>query len=463
MIENTQVRQRVFSQSLVFGIAAFQLLWIAIFNGYPIFFYDTSGYVRESFTLWQSPNRSIIYSLFIRLVSLGISPWLVILAQCAITIYVLRSVFDYYVQETETGLERRSISFLALIAFLSLATSLPWHVGQLMPDVFTGLAFLCTFLLLYDSKISHEKLLLLAVILAISVGSHLSNFVSVAGVLVAVFVLRAFRGVRRFWPTQSTLKIAVFVLLPILTSAGLVGLSNWRSGYGFRLSAGTSIFMLNRLIESGLAEKYLEQECKIEQLTPCKYLPRLPRTDFMWGPHPLITEMGGWIGGGSEASKIVFGTIRRYPIQFLAECGKQMLRQVTLFRPGDENMPIETNVFDQFYVGDAPQYRLTLQSSGRLSRLERVIYPIYRTVFWGSLAVSLLLFMRGNSRFKPADCLFVLTLVFLLSNALITGAVSCTCNRFNSRVSWMTSLCCATYLVPFLLDHWNKRHTFLVS
>jgi hypothetical protein len=457
MTKSLHARPQESSQLLTLGIAGLLLLWIAIFNGYPIFFYDTSEYIQDSFTLGQSPYRSIIYSLFIRLVSLGMSPWLVVLAQSAITIYVLRSVFGYFVPDKDAALECERILFLGLVTFLAFATSLPWHVGQLLPDVFTGLSFLCAFLLLYDSKLSLEKTVLLSFVLSISVGSHLSNFVSLALVLFAVLVLRAFDSARQFWPTRSAKGIVAFVLVPILASAGLVGLSNWRSGYGFRLSAGTPVFMLNRLMESGLTEEYLEHECKIERLTPCKYLHHLPRTDFMWGPHPLLTEMGGWVGARGEANRIVFGTIRRYPFRFLEECGMQMLRQVVLFRPGDENIPIQTDVFERFYLGDASKYRLTMQWSGRLSLLEHRLSPIYRAVFWTSLSVSLLLLIRRGSRSEAANRLLILTLVFLFSNALLTGAVSCVCNRFNSRVSWMVSLCCAAYVVPFLSDRGNER------
>ena len=37
------------------------------------------------------------------------------------------------------------------------------------------------------------------------------------------------------------------------------------------------MFLFNRLLESRLADGYLEEQCKVEQLTPCKYLQNLPR------------------------------------------------------------------------------------------------------------------------------------------------------------------------------------------
>src|SRR5208337_1539376 len=110
--------------------------------------------------------------------------------------------------------------------------------------------------------------------------------------------------------------------------------------------------------------------------------------DFLWGSHPLLTEMGGWLGARREASRIVSGTIRRYPIRFLAECGKQTLRQLVMFRPGVDNPPLQSgytvDVFEQFYPGDVPKYRLTKQWSGRLSWVAMRLHPLYNVVFWAS-------------------------------------------------------------------------------
>src|ERR1700684_4695674 len=110
-----QAHQRSLSQLLTFGIAVYIMLWVAVFNGYPIVFDDTGEYLVDSFSLAQSPYRSIIYSIFIRLVSWGMTPWLVVLAQCAITIYVLHAVFEYIVQKSP-ALECKRLCFLGLVA-----------------------------------------------------------------------------------------------------------------------------------------------------------------------------------------------------------------------------------------------------------------------------------------------------------------------------------------------------------
>jgi hypothetical protein len=454
------VEQQSPSESLVLGIAVYLLLWIAIFNGYPTVYDDTGEYLAISFSPWQSPYRSIIYSFFIRLASWGMTPWLIVLAQCAMTIYVLRAAFDYIAQKS-AAIKSERYFFLGLVAFLAFATSLPWFVGQLMPDVLTGLSFLSVFLLLYDPKLSSERTVLLSGVLAVSVGSHLSNFVSLGIVLSAVLVFRASRSTRQLWPVSSPKRIAAFVLAPILATAGLIILINHHKGFGITLSVGTPVFLFNRLLESRLADGYLEQQCKIEQLTPCKYLQDLPRMTFLWGPHPLLKEMGGWYGAPKEARKIVSGTIRRYPIRFLMECVKQMFRQFVTFKPGVDNYPYNigptVDAIDRLYPGDIEKFRLTRQWSGQLKSVAEKISPYYEFTFWASLLSCVVILFSRYSQSGQANRLFFLTLFFLLANALVTGSVSLVSDRYQSRVCWIISLCCFAYFFPLISDWRQKR------
>ena len=254
-----------------FAVCGYVLLWVAIVNGYPVFYFDTQGYLKVSFTLGQPIHHALGYSLFIRLVNLGASPWLIIIAQSVITVFILHSVFKLVIREG--GLVRcESLIFLGLVVFLAFGTTLPWFVGQIMPDAFTGLALLSLFLLLYDSEMSLERTVPTCIVFCISIGTHITHLLAITFLLAAILIFRAFRRFREFWPARPTKSIVAFVIIPMIAVAGLTGLSNWRAGYGFALSPGKSAFLLGRLIESGLAADYLQQKCKTENLTPCNYL-----------------------------------------------------------------------------------------------------------------------------------------------------------------------------------------------
>lgn len=457
-------RRKLYS-FLLLAISGYTLLWVAIFNGYPVFFPDSSQYLWVSFDLKQPIYRTISYSVFIRLVTFGISPWLVVIAQSVIAIFILHSLFMFIVRQSEP-VAHRSLIFLGLAVFLAFGTTLPWYVGQIMPDVFTGLAFLSLFLLLYDSNLSPERTILISVVLCISVAAHITHLLAATVLLVVVFVLRFFGAFREFWPARSTKGIVAFVLIPILAAAGLVGFSNWRLGYGFSLSPGKSVFMFGRLIESGLVADYLQQRCGTEEFTACKYLHNLPRgsQDLIWSPHPLLHEMGGWSGARAEAGKIVSGTIRRYPLRFAAECLKMMFRQLVTFTAGAGNYSIRTGPeyegFRLLYPGDVPKYDLSRQSVGKLFIDAYQLTPLYAAVFWGSLGVSLIALLTKRLRTRTANQLFVLTLVFLFANAFATGAFSGANDRYQARAVWVMGLCCSAYIIPYVL-HWRRAHSVI--
>ena len=447
---------------LLLAISSYMLLWVAVFNGYPVFYPDSGQYLWVSFDLQPPMYRTISYSIFIRLVSFGTSPWLVVIAQSVITVFILQSVFNFIVRQSAPS-ERGGLVFLGLMVFLAFGTTLPWFVGQIMPDVFTGLSLLSLFLLLYDSKITLERTVLISAVLCISIGTHITHLLTVTLLLLAIFALRTFGAFREFWPTRSIKGIVACVLVPIMAITVLLALSNWRSGFGFTLSPGKPVFLFGRLIESGLAADYLQQRCEIEQFTPCKYLHNLPKTseEFLWGLHPLLKEMGGWSGATGEASRIVSATIRQYPVRFVVACVRQMFRQFFAFTAGSGNYSIrsgpEFEGFRELYPGDVPKYLLSRQSIGKLAMDAYRVTPVYTAVFWCSFGVSLTALFTRRLRVRMANQLFVLTLIFLFANALTTGALAVVNDRYQARASWLMGLCCAAYVIPYVLPPRNRR------
>jgi hypothetical protein len=449
-------------------VSTYLLLWLAIINGYPIFYFDSSLYLKASFTMEQPIFRTIGYSVFIRLVNLADSPWFIVIVQSAIVIFILYLTFDWVVRELLPA-ERRAPLFLALVLLLSAGTTLPWFVGQIMPDVFTGLALLSFLLLLYHPAMKLKWSILTSLVLCISVAAHITHLLAIGALLLLVLLFRIFPAFRQFWPTRSFMGIAALVLLPLVTVATLTAWSNRRVGLGFCLSPARHVFLFARLVESGLASAFLQEQCKVEKLTPCKYLSNLPPSanDLLWTPsYPILADMGGWYGARAEARKIVSGTIWYNPVGFGKECLKQMFRQFVSFAPGVENEPLQhDNSLDDFrklYPAEIPRYELSRQSAGKLQKDGKRLTGVYSVVFWCSLGLSVIAFLTRALRRKAANQLFILTLVFLFVNALITGALSCVIDRYQARASWLMAVCCFAYTIPLFVARWYdvRRHQF---
>jgi ABC-type multidrug transport system fused ATPase/permease subunit len=449
----------------LYMVSGYLLLWVAVFNGYPIFYYDSAMYLRASYTLHQPIFRTIGYSVFVRLVNLESSPWLIVIAQSVIVIFVLHSAFKLMVRGL-VAVEHMAAVFLGLVLFVSFATTLPWFVGQIMPDVFTGLTLLSLFLLLYDRTMTPARSVLTCLVFCVSVGAHITHLLAVSVLLLIVLIFRTSSAFREFWPTRSIKGIVVLALMPLIAVAALTALSNRRVKLGFALSPARDVFLFARLMESGLAPAYLQQRCKIEKLTPCKYLNSLPPTanDLLWDPkYPLLEEMGGWYGARGEAHKIVSATIRYNPVGFVKECVRQMFRQFVTFAPAVENEPLQNDSsledFRQLYPGEMPRYVLSRQSVGKLLRDGARATPVCATVFWCSLAVNVMALFSRRLRTKMANQLFLLTLVFLFVNAMVTGALSGVVDRYQARASWLMAICCAAYVIPFLVQ-WRNGDLF---
>ena len=174
---------------LIRAAAVCALLWVALFNGYPIVFSDTASYLLTGdmlIALW--PFRSPGYSLFTKLTSLGISAWLVVGVQAIIVVYVLDKTCEYLL-----GNERRyrDICLLASVSILAALTSLPWLVSQLMPDVFAGLVFLSSFLLAFNDQLPARSRISLAAILMISTAVH-TSLLPIAALFVALLIIIKF-------------------------------------------------------------------------------------------------------------------------------------------------------------------------------------------------------------------------------------------------------------------------------
>ncbi len=142
------VQRRLSGLPLVAGLVCLALLFlvIALWNRFPLVFYDTGGYLAEGLEGAFLPERSPVYSLLLNVTAGGFSLWPVVILQAAMTAYLIAET-----ARAEVG----SIPLGGLIlagAVLMLATGIGWYVGQVEPDAMTPLVVLGAYLLLFRSR-----------------------------------------------------------------------------------------------------------------------------------------------------------------------------------------------------------------------------------------------------------------------------------------------------------------------
>jgi hypothetical protein len=435
---------------LIRAAAVCALLWVALFNGYPIVFSDTASYLLTGLlfiAFW--PFRSPGYSIFTKLASLGISAWLVIGVQALIAVYVLDKTCEYLL-----GNERRyrDICLLASVSILAALTSLPWLVSQLMPDVFAGIVFLSSFLLAFNDQLPSRSRLSLAAILMISTAVH-TSLLPIATLFVALLIIiKLVSRLRR----AATLRGAVLasLIVPLIAGGFSTATLNYRMHLGFKFSPSGQIFMLSRLFADGLAADFLRENCPKQPLIACSYLSQLPRTqtEFLFENHPLLEEM---VEHKDEMDEIVHGTLATYKLRFLTSSIKETFLQFAAFRTGDEVRSYHAKewnraVVAQVFPRDFRAFLNSRETRGHLLPLANAAAAIDTVAFWLSVVICL-----AFSCIKPLgrlDQFFYSAMAFLLINAAVCATFSGVFDRYQSRVAWLAALCATTYICSWFKD-----------
>jgi hypothetical protein len=136
-------------RQISFASAVGLLLWVALYNGYPLVWWDSGTYVRSSFLLEVPLSRPVFYGLFLLLAHWRLTLWGVVLAQSAVVVYLLRTTIENVGPARNAG-TRRDLELVGVTAWRAIGTSLPWLTGWGMSDVFAGICVRSLFCMLFE-------------------------------------------------------------------------------------------------------------------------------------------------------------------------------------------------------------------------------------------------------------------------------------------------------------------------
>ena len=426
--------------------AALLLALPALVNGYPLVFIDTVSYLEQT-VLWSvSWDKTYVYGPFLLLGHWRLSLWGALALQCAAIGWLL-----WLVARAVWG-GARPLAFVALVAVLAALTSLPWFAATLMPDVMSGVAVLCVFLLGFAAhRLSRAEAVFVVALGAVAIGSHLSHLVVAASVLGIVVLVG-----RRLRPSLLAALPAALAVVALL-SVNLV--VNGRAV----LSANGATFLLARLQDDGPATRLLRARCPDAGWHLCAHVHRLPMDsdEFLWDPDsPLHREADGtaiFMGSvriSPEAREIVAATLAAYPLDVAAAMLRNGLRQILLTEIGDTlgNEHLDLSARRMVAAGfphELAQFDGGLQMRGLLADVAAPLHlPQAVTLL---LAVPLALFAwwrAARAGDRPRLGLVLAALVGLAANALVTGALSKPHHRYEARIVWLLPLAALLALPP---------------
>jgi hypothetical protein len=415
----------------------------ALWNGFPIIFPDTGGYLLRPIEGTLDLGRSALYGLFLA-TSIPLAFWPIVFAQAALTIWLIVLVLRVH------GSAGRPWLAFGTVALLSLLSSLPWMAGQLLPDILFPAAMLALYLLTFATeKLIRWERFALAGVIAFAIASHMAAAGLCTGLVALLWLLG--RVARLGLPKPRL----AFAAGAVVAGIALCPISNWAITGTFGFTPGGSSFLFGRLVEDGIVARYLKDRCPDQAIRLCAYRESVPdeADDWLWDPESPYRKLGGWRSLAKEEREIIFATLARYPLMHMAAAATDTFDQLTSFRTEvslDDNAPT-VEAFQKWMPQLMPALMQARQQNGAINvdALNRVHVPVATLAMAGLVAA--LVFRRRLKLSAGMAAFCVTVLLSLLVNAAICAVCSHAVDRYQSRLTPLALLVVALLVI----DTWR--------
>ncbi len=258
----------------------------AIWNGFPLIFYDTGAYVLEGLGHVFLVERAPVYAELLFLAGGAFSLWPIVMLQALMTSYLILVV-------ARIEVPRLTLRGLAAIGgALSLATGIDWYVGQVEPDIFTPMVILGSYLLLFRSeRLDKWGRGWVTGLTGLAVACHPSHLGLQLGLLIAAGLLglaaRRWRGLPRPDLRRG--------LIGLVAAVGMILAGNFVLTGTVFISRSGSVFVFARLMQDGIVQRLLKDTCP-------------PAGDMRWKLCPYKNRLAGQcqclaVGRGQRISR----------------------------------------------------------------------------------------------------------------------------------------------------------------
>ena len=420
---------------------------LAAYNQFPLTYSDSGSYLDNANALLHFHRpwiffRPATYGAFLAPFATPVTLWTLPLVQGVIVAAVVHATLRV------AGIVLSLRTWLIAYAMLSACSSLPWFTGQIMPDVFSPVMILLSFIVVWMPIDRWWPAVMPALILAFAIATHLSHFPIAAGLLLAGVIARIASEpeARSGWAVG---RLAVRAVIPLVLALVAVALPNyWRYGQPV-LSRSSSLFALGHLAGDGSLQRYLSRACAVRRYGLCATRQELrPNVDwFLWDQSgPRAQSEAAMARGDStllrEAPAIVAGTLRQEWRRVLGHVLRDGSLQLVTFgaHPGEHSYSASV---------DAAMQRLgpAVGAGYRGSRQARQALPTavptriqYAAVILALLVLTWVLLRLQGPRHRLFRRLVATVAVGLILNAFVLASLSTVHPRYQSRVVWLVVL-----------------------
>ncbi len=448
------------------GFGALSLCWPAIYNGYPLLFPDSLGYLamghgvtmklRGLFTpeALYSSSRSEIYEAGLFLLH-GRGPlWPIIFFQAVLLAWVIWLVVRSLSQ-------RPLVTYLVLMAVVSSLTSAGWFVSFITPDVLGPVLYLSVYLLLFVLEmLSGWERVVLMVVGWFSLASHSTHLLLTAVLCVVFGALWLLR-----WTPMRRRGVRLLVVAGLVLLAAGSQMAVHKRLYGRASLAGNpNAYLMARLLGDGPARLYLQQHCDTLHWEICKHVDNLPTTegDFLWNSWSIwgaATE-DERARLRSEEMPLLMATLRNYPREQAARSWANFLGELIAVGPWDffDAGAFPPAGLEYAMPGLSAVYPHTQQSHNGMPQVffravQRVVLPVS-----AMLSLALLPWCWRSGQTRLLGLAAVLWFVVLV-NAFVSGLISGVYSRLQDRIAWLMVLLAVLMVRAWWADRCRLRRS----
>jgi hypothetical protein len=162
--------------------------------------------------------------------------------------------------------------------------------------------------------------------------------------------------------------------------------------------------------------------------------------------------MGGWIYGQDEADRVLWGSIKGFPLTIVATGFASGAKQLLTLRTGEGLASLNDFVLEAVDLVLPSEYEDLASSRQRRKQLSfGTLNDFVHVPFAGLAQIGLILALGLGWRRLPLGPRHfgLLVMAGLLANALVCGALSNPTDRYQARIVWLALLAC-TILLPQL-------------
>lgn len=433
-------------------IGVFITLWPAFYNHYALFFTDSQIYINCGNEFGFTEDRSFVYSWFLGISSLFVSLWFPIILQSI----VFNLVCFSFVQKLVPNYVLKI--YLPIILILSAFTSLAWDVSYLMPDVFSPISIMVLYLLLTHSKPFGAKWILLVFAYLLVLQTHFAFMLFHCLALSIILSLKL--NNKRF---IHNLKFRATLVLTFLVFINIGLFTLEKKALGANEFSGVShIFLMGKMVENGVLEKYLNNECATEHFEICKYknalAPNNYSGNFLFNDSSAFQKTGGWANPQNEYKTIIKNILTTpnylwlYVKAVFKETfllfGRNVIGSSIHAYPRDGWGPHPAVV--KYYSNELKTYDNSKQNQNSLHFPFKTISVIYVYIL-----IACFIFVLFYFKTHPLVVFFVLLSLFC--NALITGGLIGLEDRYCTRQNWLIVLLALVILFKTVFPKFNTR------